>query len=350
MSSSGMLLLLGGVSLMAAEPSLRILERKTIEDAAVKQPAALTLLVPKGWKVAGGPKWYPAFVHQVSFELTVTPPAGLDQVEMFPTYWFTHSTDNPFPPRPLDRYMGQVWLEPHGVLDMLEKVTVPGFRSAMRPKITRREELSVLAEGFVRADGQTVQAGRVRIEYALHGSMVEEDFYLVLTYHRLRTMNGVIVTWSPAIMPFALRAEKGKLDAASPLLSAIAFSIQPTPDYYKALRLAQTRFLGNLAEFQRLDRLDAREIFRTREDIQAVYRNIWKERGEANQRMHRTRQDLLGGVAPYSNGDATFLLPHTHKYQWASEDGSTVILSDDVNLDPNTGSRFRWTRLKEAQR
>lgn len=339
-----------GQSVKSAKPTTQRLVRMTLGDANIGESSALTLLVPEKWSVSGGPKWYPAFVHQVSFELTIRETNGLAQVQMFPTYWFTHSTDNPYPPKPLDPYMGQVWLEPYRPVDLLELITIPGFRTAEKPRITQREELKELARYFARSDGQSVEAGRVRIEYTINGQPVEEDFYIVTTYYRLRTQGGVITTWSPALMPFAVRAARGMLDTLSPTLLATAFSIQPTPSYFKAIRIAQTRAIGNMARMQELDRQDAREIFKTREDINAIYREMWNARNKSNQRTFETRQDLLGGVAPYSGGNSNYLLPNTHKFQWVSQDGKTVILTDDINLDPNINSSSRWERLKEMKR
>ncbi|MFO0799852.1 MAG: hypothetical protein U0804_20465 [Gemmataceae bacterium] len=350
MSARLLLTCLLGTAAVAEAPPAVVFEKATIPDRQEQQPAALTALVPKGWKVQGGPKWYPTFVHQVSFELRVGNPAGDEQVEVFPTYWFTHSENNPFPPRPMTPYMGQVWLAPHDPVEMLEKVTVPGFRAAQRPRVTQREELKDLARGFARADGQAVKAGRVRVEYEARGRPVEEDFYIVLSYYQLKTAAGSILNWSPVVMPFAVRAARGKLDAASSTLLACAFSVQPTPAYYKAMRLAQTKFIGNMVLYQELDRQDARAIFKTRADIAEVYQNIWKEKSRADQRTFETRQDLLGGVAPYRGEGSTYLLPHTHKYQWASNDGTTVILTDDINYDPGIGSRVRWERLTGAKR
>lgn len=350
MTARFLLTCLMGSTAVADGPAAVVFEKATIADRTAAQSAALTALVPKGWRVQGGPKWYPNFVHQVSFELRVDNPAGDEQIEMFPTYWFIHAENSQFPPRSMTPYMGQVWLAPHDPVDMLEKVTIPGFRTTQQPRITQREQLKELATGFARNDGQAVKAGRVRVEYETGGKRVEEDFYLVLSYYQLKTPTGTTTTWSPVVMPFAARAAKGKLDAASSTLLACAFSIQPTPAYYKTLRLAQTKFIGNLARYQELDRQDARAIFKTRADIAEVYQNIWKERGESNRRAFETRQDLLGGVAPYRGGESTFLLPHTHKYQWASEDGATVILTDDINYDPGIGSRVRWEKLAGVKR
>jgi hypothetical protein len=246
--------------------------------------------------------------------------------------------------------MGQVWLEPHNATDMLEKITIPGFRNSFKPTVTQREELKELAKAFRRDDGQTVQAGRVRIEYQERGTTYEEDFIIVLTYYTLKTTFGTIINWSPAIMPMAIRAKKGQLDPQRATLMSIALSLRPTPEYYQTIRLAQTRFIGNMAEFQRLDRMDAAAIDKSRADLQAITQSIWKERGESQDRTYQTRNDLLGGVAPYQGRDREFILPHSHKFTWSSDDGTTVILTNDPNYDPNIGSRDGWQKLSVVKR
>lgn len=343
--------LTSAVAAATAEPRAVTLERVSIGDRGTRTDKALTLLRPKGWQVNGGVTWYRNFVHQASFELTVADPNGPRQVEMFRTYWFTHMQNAVFPPKRLDAYMGQVWLEPHTPADMLEQVTIPGFRQQYRPKVVAREELKDLAKAFARNDGQEVRAARVRVAYTLDGVAVEEDFYLVLSYLRTRTADlGDIWNWSPVIMPFAVRAEKGKLDAASPTLLSVAFSINPTPEFFKSIRLAQLKFQGDLRKMQDITRRDAAAVFEHYRSINAISRDLWADRAASNERRYRTTNDLLGGVAPYTDGSGTvYVLPHSHKYQWAGTN-DTVILTDDPNFDPNVGSRYTWERLTETRR
>lgn len=348
-------LLATAAPVLAADPPVTF-EKVTITDPAARNATAVELLKPKGWKVTGGMTWHLNLVHQVCFQATVANPNGLEQYEAFPWAKRVYITNPPYPMREGTNYNGRIWSEPMSPEDLFENVTFPGMRRGVKPTSVTHHQMKEVAKAYEKLTGVTVKAVRTRVEYTLKGEAVEEDFYLVFCYNRSDMSAavgrpGVVSTmWEPVVSPFAVRAAKGKLDTASPTLLTVANSVTAAEGYVKHVGLVQAEFYKRVAfEIQDATALSQMWLNHLR-STRAMQQAVWDHRAATTDRQHRDVRDVLGGVAPYTDGSGTtYVLPNTYKYQWAGPDG-TVILTDDANYDPNVGSRHTWAKLKDGKR
>jgi len=186
----------------------------------------------------------------------------------------------------------------------------------------------------------------VRVEYAVNGETVEEDFYLSIVVNSTQVpgFNAVFYGWGTPLPPFSLRAAKGKLDAATPTLLAIANSFQETPKW--SAEITHYR-----QEFQRIITEGAGTLSRiTSETNDAIFKmhsdQYWKQQASQD-RLARQYSDSIRGVGQYESPYQNYpvQLPSGYKYVWGSSSGG-YILSNDAGYDPNVGSTTTWQQLK----
>ncbi|HEX3147937.1 MAG TPA: hypothetical protein VHR66_07620 [Gemmataceae bacterium] len=331
-----------------------VLEPVAIKDPQINNLEAVTFLKPKGWKVTGGVQWYPDLTNLACLEIKVSNPDSLEQIETFPWCygcWFS----NPVVPMTKGtNYMGSIVRpvieHPH---DVVEELTLPNLRAKYRPKITGYQDMPEVAKAHSASmGGAKVKAGRVRIEYAIDGQAVEEDIYLAVfvTSANLGVNNCIAYTWGPVSTPFALRAAKGKLDAATPLMLASVHSAQIQPkwfgQYMYVSDLYQNRMAQGIANAKKI----SDTITRNSDEIFKMYSDAYWSRQKSQDRVHQQFSDYIRGVARYDTPHEKYpvQLPSGYKNAWSSASGE-YILSDEAGFDPNTGGTRSWTQLKMAK-
>jgi len=345
--------LVGAIANFAAAQPL-VFEKHTIRDPLAVNQDAVSFLKPRGWKVEGGIKWYHNFIHLACAEVKVMNPNGLEQLETLPYVnccWFVNAI------LPLPRganYMGSIVHEPiDDPREVIEKLSLPQLRGKFNPRVVDSRELPEVAKALSQANGGAkVRSGRVRIEYQLNGQMVEEDIYLSLYFaeHDLGIRNERVIKWGPAWPPFALRAAKGKLDQATPLLLAIANSGRPEPRWFAEYQYVCSLFMNRIGNDIRNATEISDTIRRNGDEIFKTYSDAYWKRAASQERMSRNYSNYVRGVEQYSTPFERYpvQLPSGYKYAWAGNNGG-YTLSNEAGFDPNVGGSTDWRLLKVAE-
>lgn len=307
-----------------------------------------SFLKPTGWKVEGGLKWYPDFIHQVCMEVKVSDPASAEQFEALPwsyAFWLTGARLQPF-----TLYQGKLVHEPLLPADMIEKVTLPICRKGLKVKIVKHHDMPEVAALCAKASGAKVRAVRSRVEYEHGGKTVEEDFYLVLAYSSTNLGDGSVATfWWPLLPPFALRAARGELDAATPRLLAVAYSGQANPKWLEGVTKVQGLFLERIGLAIKAAGDISTQTSANNDALIGLLRGAREAREAAQGRAAQNFSDYIRGVEGYTGGGASYTLPSGYRQAWAGSNGQ-VILSNDPNYDPNVGGTTTWTNLRPGGR
>jgi hypothetical protein len=251
-------------------------------------------------------------------------------------------------------YMGSIVLPPiEHPRDVVEQMTIPNSRPRNRAKVTDYQDMPEVAKSHSAAmGGAKVRSGRVRIEYTVDGKVVEEDFYLSIfvTSANLGVNDCVAYSWGPAGVPFSLRAEKGKLDAATPLMLASAHSLRVNPKWFGEYMYVCDLFQQRMAKGIENARQISETIRRNSDEISKMYSDAYWDRQKSQDRVHQQFSDYIRGVQRYASPHEKYpvQLPSGYKYAWAGANG-TYILSNEAGYDPNVGGTRNWTLMKEAR-
>ena len=330
------------------------LEPYTVRDAMAVHKDALTFLKPKGWTVKGGVQWYLNLSHQACVELKIANPNGLEQIETFPWCRFAHFTNPVIPMQPGHNYMGDIILAPiDDPREAVRQLTIPNLRAQYKPRIVGYTDMPDVAKTLsAMHGGATVKAGKVRLEYAIGGTMVEEDIYLSI-YSLSANLGGnnISTLWGPAWPPFSLRAEKGKLDAQTPTMLAVVNSAVANPRWFGEVVYVQGLFQERMKQGI-IDAVNLSDTIRRNSD--AIFRmtsDAYWARQASQDRIHRNFSNYIRGVTPYHSPHGkgyTIQLPSHYQYAWGSSTGG-YILSNNPNFDPNLHSNHSWQLLKQAR-
>jgi hypothetical protein len=330
------------------------LQPHTVRDPVAVNQDAVTFLKPKGWAVSGGVKWYLELSHQACVEVKIANPKGLEQIETLPWCTFTYITNPVFPLKTGSNYLGNIVHYPvDDPREAVKQFTIPLVRAKYNPKIVGYVNMPEVAKSLsAMHGGASVKSGKVRLEYALDGKMVEEDIYLsIFVTSAPIGGNSRSYIWGPAWPPFSLRAEKGKLDEQTPLMLAVVNSTVINPKWFGEVVYVQKLFqerirqgTANAAKLSETIRKNGDAIFKMSSE------SYWKQQASQD-RIHRNFSDYIRGVTRYqspTNSGQTIQLPNTHQYAWSSPSGG-YILSNDPNYNPNQGSTYSWQLLKQAK-
>jgi hypothetical protein len=344
-------LLLAPALAAAADPNKAVvLERVALSDPILGKSPACTILKPKGWKASGQVNWEPGTIHQAHVDLTVSDPDSLAQFKTTPVPYFGSDSGNGLGKKRFDPYYSGLYCDPLTPVE-LHAAVLEAFPDAAPKgtKVVKQTDLPDVAKVFAKQTGLTVHAGRTRLTYKVDGVAVEEDFYLVLGYTATRLpTGGTFYQFWPLGQPFSLRAEKGKLDDATPLLMAVAYSYQPT----EALGLAKAKGLATLMgqfydQIAALDRL-SKSISANNDAMLDMIRTGREARWAAEDRAAQKFSDYIRGVDRYTDGKSSYTVPYGYSGVWSDGSG-TVILSNDRGYDPNRSERGTWSELKPVK-
>jgi hypothetical protein len=337
----------------AASAQNLALELYTVRDPVAVNQEAVTFLKPTGWRVEGGMKWYVDYEHQASLETRVFNPKGLDQIEYLPGLhctWMTNSLQPPW-----SNYLGRVVLPPiDDPKEAVRRFILPRRRSGYNARITTAQELPEAARALAALHGGAhVRSARIRAEYVMGGQMVEEDFYvsLYVTAANLGVNNTVCIHWGPAWPTFALRAKKGELDAATPLLLAVANSTRLNPLWFAEYSFVRDLFLQRLANGSSNGLVVSDHIRRNGEAIFKMYSESYRRRQASQDRLARQFSNYIRGLelwhSPFQQSPVQ--LPSGYRYAWANPLGG-YALSNDASFNPNVSqTSTSWQLLKSAK-
>ncbi len=334
-----------------ADPKTVVMETVTVRDPMVNNMVAGTLLTPKGWTVQGGMKWYADTWHQVCFEATVSDPDSPSRLEFLP--WCTSVwMSNPlFPLRPMTNYMGSLVLQPMAPAEVVEKLTVPTARKGLGARVVETADMPEIAKFFAKANGCTVKATRTRLEYSVGRQLVQEDVYLVLGYTSANIGGGNVSTlWGPVVPPFAVRAAKGDLDAATPTMLAAVHSAWLNPKWADEVGYVKSLFMKRMnMGIEDAGKL-SKQISANNDHVLGLMREARASKNAAEDRSAAKFSDYIRGVQPYAAPDGKAVqLPAGYGHAYAGSDG-TYLLTNDTTFDPNAAGRVTWTAIKPTDR
>jgi hypothetical protein len=327
--------------------------RISVEDRQVIGGEAASFLVPADWNVQGGIVWRTHPVLPATAHIRVSDPRSLQQVEAFPSFPYTWG-DNCGPGKLMP--IGASWFgnEVHppfaSARICLETSIIPRVRSAVRWRVLQREDLPRLAAAHRKntpgEPGAQIffDAARVRIEYVVNGTPVEEDVFAVLQTTRVPTGNIVIQLADRVV---AMRAERGRLEASRPVHLAIVNSGKVNLQWFNTYsQLVEQVIRAKMQEIKAVGEF-SRALSRTSNQISEQRMRQWQETQHRQDRLNREWSEHIRGTETYNDpvrGEPVEL-PSTHKHAWVSR-GGEYILTDNPNFNPNVERRGDWVEMQ----
>ncbi|MCU0558882.1 MAG: hypothetical protein MUD16_01635 [Desulfobacterales bacterium] len=327
--------------------------RISVEDRQVIGGEAASFLVPADWHVQGGVVWRAHPVLPAGAHIRASAPRSRQQVEAFPSFPFTWG-DNCGPGKLMP--VGASWFgnEVHppfaSARACLETLIIPRVRSAVRWRVTQREDLPRLAAAHRKhTPGEPgahifYDAARVRIEYLLDGAPVEEDLFAVLQTTRVPAGNIVIQVADRVV---AMRAERGMLEASRPVHLAIVNSSKINLKWFNTYaQLVEAAIRAKMQEIKAVGEF-SRALSRTSSQISEQRMRQWQDTQQRQDRLNREWSEYIRGTETYNDpvrGERVEL-PSTHRYAWVSRAGE-YILTDDPNFNPNVERRGDWVEMQ----
>ncbi len=219
------LLVSAAASAFAAETSLPPMTQYVIPDPYLGCPA-WTFLAPREWTKQGGVVWTGGMAPAYYTELLIRNPRGAEEFRLFPIFLFAGT---PYPVlangAEIRRYTGAA--------SCIREILIPRCRPEIREgKIVAGESLPQIArQAAERARslgiaGLRADSARILVEYSLKDRPLEEMFYCIT----IAVQSPNVINWV-IDRGFSYRAEKGKLEAAFPVLGRIGGSLYEIPEW-----------------------------------------------------------------------------------------------------------------------
>ena len=157
-------------------------------------------------------------------------------------------------------------------------------------------------------------------------------------------LNPGYTMWGPATL-FACRAEKGQLDAVTPLFTAVITSQKTTLDWFARHRYVQQLFINRQNQAIRSAGELSKYIARVNDEITEINRQAYENQQKTYDHIYNQHSKYIRGVETYKNphDGKTLTLPSGYSDTWVSETGE-VILSNVAGYNPNEGSTVSWSR------
>jgi hypothetical protein len=315
-----------------------VLRRTTVFDTdplGINGPA-LTMLVPDGWTVQGGPVWRHQYSNLATFEGVVASPDGFEAVQYFPTLpqiWQQGGIAF-FPEGSI--YLGNEVRPPIGdAAAFLEALVLPAYRGGVGPRIIAREPLPAVAAMYVQNSlaGTEVIAERILTEHVFNGVAILEEFTVVLSFTPNPAIPGALV-WKPEQL-FSVRAPASEFEEARPVLQAIATSPVVDRDWFAAYSYVVNLSIQNGFAAIRSAGEMSRIITEANQAISDTILESYNQTQAANDRIFDAVSQTIRGVETYTDPfeGGTIELPNEYSYAYASEEGN-VILTNEPGFDP----------------
>ena len=341
-------------------PPLRF-RRAAVVDREGIGSEAFSLLVPADWEMEGAVHLRldnPAFPAYGTAR--VRNPRGTEEFEIFPNLPFFWSGDpmtfSTHPPG--TKYFGNVVRQPLGAERALREIVLPTFRAGAgdlrvvdaRPapdlaETVRRMQAQAQPEARIEAD-----AARLRVEYARAGRTLEEEIYGVVQVFNIpiQTFRGPVVhqNWWLDYL-FSFKAQKGKLDAAAPLLQTVARSFRLDRDWYnRYAQLVEMFIRHQIRQIRQIGEI-SRMVAQTSREISEDRLRQWERIQTVRDRMNEEFSRHIRGVDAYQdpNRGGPVELPAGYGHAWSNKLGEYLV-TDRADFNPNVGSNVEWTRLE----
>lgn len=336
--------------LSASDNATLVLQQVTVRDPMVNNIVAGSILKPEGWKFSGGVKWHPNSYHQADFEAVINNPNTHEQLEFLPITYCAHFR-NPVMPIPrLSNYQGQIVLEPMAPQKLVTEFTLPGFRK-ISPQSVKHFDMPELARLCqMKAGGGKWKASRTRVTYTKNGAALEEDFYVACFYYdevSLGVNNATATFWGVGLA-FALRADQGQLDEATPRMLAMVHSLKGNAEHMKQVLYVRSLFSKRMYDQIGDAKTISDQISANNDHAIKLMREARATQDAAYTRTSRNFSDYIRGTQEYTADGFSYSLPSGYQQAWVNTNG-TVILSNQAGFDPNTTNSGTWSELKQAR-
>lgn len=352
---------------------------KIMDSQGWGQPVEVArLLIPSDWRSEGGANWVsemtrcPANIIQVNFR--AVSPDGLTGFEIMPAYAWSWS-DDPILQQSIQNSaannMGCDARPPMRAADFLTGLVIPSRRRGAR--VVRTEPLPSVAqaeqEKMAKGYAQMLQAGylryvkadagRVRLEYPINGTPVEEwlsaNTYVTATpmASSAGLMNGSMGRdansfQSSAYNIIAAHAPRGELDGNAKLYAMIVASIRPNPQYQAAV----SQWLSSMGRIQQQGAIDRHKIW---QDAQAYISNSINQTYAENQASQNRQAEQFGqmlrGVETYIDPRSNERIELTAGWTGAWSNGKgEYILVDSPGINPAQLFHEDWREMARPRR
>jgi len=368
----------------AADAQL-VLQQHTLYDPASGGMASHTILAPKGWSVAGGAWWARRELFSVlpSQNVLLAAPDGRF-VNIGPNFAATDyrpaadawqwggqrpaegSVDNGYPvvylPDTLEDWSH--WLQNTALpaeypqarrVRVTNAVIIPELTELLRRKqepLRRQQEIDnynyAMSGAGVRGFCETAA---LAFEWSYRYEGQDFDAMIVMAYSAFgnESQAGTQVWWGlEPVVTFG--APKGELDAAMPLLQALANSLRITPQWAQ-MKTDHMRALNRIAAKGAADR--SAIIADTNREINQIINDGWNERSKSMDSTHAKYINSIREVENYTvaGSNTAVELPSNYGHVFSNGRGE-YILTDDALFDPNTDPAFNganWNSMRAVQ-
>lgn len=216
---------LGGESKSALPP----MSQYVIPDPFLGCPA-WTFLAPRDWTKQGGVAWTGGLAPAYYTDLTIRNPQGTEEFRLFPIFVFADTA------QPVLANGAEIrrYADPAA---SIRDIIIPRCRREIQGgrfiASERLPQFANKAAEIARAvmPGARADAARTLVEYTLRDRQMEEMFFCVT----IAAQGMGVVHWA-IDRPVSLRAQKGKLEAAFPVLGTIAGSLYENPGWVSMRR------------------------------------------------------------------------------------------------------------------
>jgi hypothetical protein len=351
------------------------------------QITAFTMEIPADWKFAGTIARPPGcHGHGASVKFTVQSPDGLSAVVALPgVAWDWASDEN------AQKYLACPGIDIDTAASFLLNIAVPNLRSnakivavlplppegqaSLKDQLEKEIQQNAAMGNFNQVNPKwTLDGARVRVQYDRDGHSTEEMITAVVQCNE-QTMPAMAILKQAAYRKRSCfsrgtsisRAPQGHLDEmiALPQLKNMTKSMQPNPDWQNRIAAdQQAAFQQAMAANNRQAAANLQHFKEQGEQRQAQAKAFDQGLRESTNRAMAADQQRQNAIdasahatALHSLDQQEFKNPATgqtiqasnqYNHQWMSSDGSTLIQTNDHNLDPN-GQVYpvsqSWTEL-----
>ena len=338
----------GGSAFAAPPPSARDslkFTRLSVKDPGINNIEAVSFLVPSGWKVEGGIKWFPDYSILANLLMRISDPKTGAVIEFLPVQNFTWLTQMVVQMQPGTNYLGNIlWQPVTDVPRFIQLFYMPQtLRHLQGARVVARDDLPKHAAEVARSFGghSTVISARIRYEYQLGGRPWEESVHCTLVY-----TNWQLGTLWSVHSAYSFRAPKGQLDRLTPMMNTTVSSARLSPEWYGGYMYVQKLFQDRMNQSIRNAAAISATITRNSEEIRKMYSESYRQRSESQDRISQSFSEYVRGVETYKNPyeGRPVQLPSGYSDAWVNARGE-YLLSNNAGFNPNVGDTTEWRRM-----
>jgi len=323
-------------------------------------------LAPKDWTFSGGITWNFSKNPPEPFTVyTVTSPDGRSVIQQFPRvslFW----SQNPMSQASYVQ-LGATIMQPLGAVDFLQRVFIPQARPGVTGiKVLETQPLPALAQYALQISNMTlnlfgqispftftydnsVDSGRVQVEYTQNGQQVIEDFTATLNYFtaNMPTMSGIYLpdtSWSATVTSF--RAPAAEMPSKIRMFQISIYSRYDNPSF----NVGYTRMCAVITreKLRQQQAIFARyqQIRQTLAECDDIIMQVYQNKSASFDRMFDNYSQALRGVDTYVDpvNNWNIELPTGYGNAWTN--GTDYVFSDSPSYNPNVGGPGgNWTQM-----